>query len=68
MKGVPEARAVLGRLEPGAAAVVEKLGREHERHRQGRTGGASWATWRRVAAVASRVRYMVTPAEATTAG
>ena len=30
--------------------------------------GASLATWRRVAAVASLVRYRVTPAEATTAG
>ncbi len=30
--------------------------------------GASAATWRSVAAVASRLRYMMTPVEATTAG
>src|SRR5256885_1030236 len=68
MKGVPFARApatarsIAGRTSASASSIGSMNDMASV------DPGASAATWRRVAAIASWVRYMLTPVDATTAG
>ena len=68
MNGVPEARAPLAlRSSPGrSASSTSSAGSRNVIASV--EPGASAASWRSVAAVASLVRYMLTPVDATTAG